>query len=190
MIREKEKKYEEKSVSRHSCSNYGIFHGSMRKHRIQFKFRFRCSFRKHSKDRGKRRAVHRNYGTAGQPAAGWRENRRKNQRDSGAGAECKARYRCSSVGKRISAVTADAFRRWENRSSVHKCNNSCTVYAFRPDHGYVWTDWQIRHKPERYLWRGYCKNKSDWWVCLWRSEPDRTRQHSSHLHEKRPGRKV
>ena len=38
-------------------------------------------------------------------------HRRKNQRDSGAGAECKARYRCSSVGKRISAVTADAFRR-------------------------------------------------------------------------------
>ena len=28
------------------------------------------SFRKHSKDRGKRRAVHCNYGTAGQPAAG------------------------------------------------------------------------------------------------------------------------
>ena len=26
--------------------------------------------RKHSKDRGKRRAVHCNYGTAGQPAAG------------------------------------------------------------------------------------------------------------------------
>lgn len=35
----------------------------------------------------------------------------KNQRDSGAGAERKARYRCSSVGKRISAVKADAFRR-------------------------------------------------------------------------------
>ena len=27
-------------------------------------------------------------------------------------------------------------------------------------------------------------------LSLWRSEPDRTRQHSSHLHEKRPGRKV
>ena len=162
----------------------------MRKHRIRFWFRFLRSFRKYSKDRGRRRAVHRNYGTAGNYTAGWRENRRKNQRDSGAGAERKARYRCSSVGKRISAVKADAFRRWENWSSVHKCINSCTVHAVRTDHGYVWTDWQIRHKPERYLWRGYCKNQSGWRICLWRSRSDRARQHSGYFHEKRPGREI